>query len=186
MGFISGFKGLSKTNNFINPTKNSTLNFHTNAFGGIRDVLFGRTDGRTDTRKLKVALRNSFASSPLKKKKFPRNVYLLNFPMSTTHIENLQTTRNWRSSYCTAFNGCQKTPGFWGTALYQFVYRYRNSEGAFCLHFQYMRLTTLKMEAAKSTKCRQLYINQQDVTSQKAGIFICIPVKTCSTSRMEC
>jgi hypothetical protein len=58
---------LSKTNNLINPTKNSTLNFYTNSFGGIRAVIFGRTD----TRKLKVTFRNSYASSPLKKKSFP-------------------------------------------------------------------------------------------------------------------
>jgi len=51
----------SKTNNLIY----STLNFHTNAIGGIRAVIFGRTDMRT----LKVAFRNSLASSPWNKKK---------------------------------------------------------------------------------------------------------------------
>ena len=60
------------------------------------------------------------------------------------------------------------------------------AEGAFCLHLQYILLTTLKMEAARSTECRQLYTKLQDVISQKAGIFISIPAKTCPKSRMEC
>jgi hypothetical protein len=59
---------LSKTTNLINPTKNSTLNFHTYAFGGIRAVLCGQTDGHEEA---KSRFSQLVCELSLKKKDFP-------------------------------------------------------------------------------------------------------------------
>jgi hypothetical protein len=129
--------------------------------------------------------------SPLKKKS-PQNVYQPNFSMSITHVENIQTTRIWHSLRCTAFNGCQKTPGFWDTAPCKFVYKYIGTElpkELFASIFYVLCWLQWKWRQQGQQKCWQLYINLQDVTLQNAWIFISIPVRTCPTcpkSRVEC
>jgi hypothetical protein len=55
--------------------KSSNIKFHENSSSGSRDVLYGRTDRRTDMTKLKVTFRNSA--------KAPKNTNYKNITNST-------------------------------------------------------------------------------------------------------
>jgi len=81
---------------------NSTLNFSHKCFRWDSSCSI-RTDGHEGAK----SRFPQFVCELSFKKKFPRNVYLQNFPMCTSQIENLRT-KIWHSLRCTVFTGRQK------------------------------------------------------------------------------